>query len=332
MKKLKLFALLSLGFMALGGIVLGTAHKSYAPVVAEPDSSEPAPESSEEPAESSEPVEEPEEVYECKVVIGSAEHGKIKLDKKEGHVGDLVTINADADLFYLVQNVSVNGTDLIEDEETAGKFVFALVEGENIITAKFVIDEELLGKMSTMVEQASNKDWTNLFSLKNVITLVSCLLNGGLLIAIVKYYIKDKKLTETIKTEVNKTVAAVLPEATKNIIVEALKNLLAPYFSQIQSGVVDIQEVCVVLCRCFALAQENTPEARIAITKELASLKLSDKASIAVIEAKIQEFIKNEGDKMADILTQLSNIEKSNKQIVEEVEPETIPEDNGTQI
>lgn len=332
MKKLKLFALLSLGFMALGGIVLGTTQKTYVPVTAEPESSEPAPDSSEEP------VEEPEEVYECKVILNILAHGKVKVDKTEGHVGDIVTVTADADLFYIIDYAECNGSALIEDEETTGVYKFALVEGENKVSVHFIIDEELLGKMSTMVEQASNKDWTNLFSVKNIITFVSWLLNGSLLIAIVKYYIKDKKLENQVSTNVKKAVSDILPESTKEVVVNTIKELIAPYFSQIQAGLIDIQEIIVVLCRCFALMQENTPEARIAITKELASLKLSDKASIAMIEEKIKEFVKEQGDKMANVLAKLGDIEQNSKQIIEqaeqnpESEPVEEPKDDGTQI
>lgn len=337
MKKTKLFALLSLGFLALSGIVFGTVSQivvpTYQPLIAEPDE-DPVDEPTDDPVD--DPDEPAEEVFECKVVLETPAHGKLSVDKKEGHVGDLVTVNADADLFYLIKNVSINGTDLVEDEDIRGKFVFALVEGENKLSAKFVIDEELLGKTSTIIEQASNKDWANLFSLKNVITIVSWLLSGGLLITMVRYYIKDKKLEKKVENKIQKTVSEVVPEATKDIILKSLEQLLTPYFSKIQAGTLEIQEVCVVLCRCFALMQEDTPEARIAITKELSSLKLSDKASIAMIEEKIKEFMKEQTNKTANILAQLSNIKNENKEIVEEEKPEEIPasepEDDGTQI
>ena len=345
MKKTKLFALLSLGFLALGGIVFGTvshiATPTYQPLMAEPVD-EPVDEPTDDPVD--EPVDEPaepeEEVCECKVILNVLAHGNVKVDKTEGHVGDIVTVTADADLFYVIDYAECNGSALIEDEETTGVYKFALVEGDNRVTVRFVIDEELLGKMSTMVEQASNKDWTNLFSLKNVITIVSWLLSGGLLITMVRYYIKDKKLEKKVENKIQSTVSEIVPEATKEIILKSLEQLLTPYFSKIQAGTSEIQEVCVVLCRCFALMQEDTPEARIAITKELSSLKLSDKASITAIEEKIKEFMKEQTDKTANILAQLSNIQNENKEIVEEEKleenieeiPASEPEDDGTQI
>lgn len=325
MKKTSLFTLLGLGILSVFGITLGsTLNKNVVPVYAEPEqTSEPAADSSS----------ESEEVFECKVVLNVLAHGKVKADKTEGHVGDVVTISTNPDLFYLVDYAEVNGSNLVEDEETSGVYKFALVEGENKVTVRFVIDEELLGKMSTMVEEASNKDWQNLFSVKNVITLVAFLLDGGILIAIVRYFVKDKKLADKVEKKVQETVKNVVPEATKEIVLNTIQDLIAPYLAKIELGFGDVQEVLVVLCRCFALMQEDTPEARIAITKELSSLKLSDKASISLIEGKINEFIKEQGDRMAELVQKLDNIKSENKEIVEKSE-EIIekPSDDGTQI
>ena len=211
-----------------------------------------------------------------------------------------------------------------------------MVEGENKISIKFIIDKELLGEMSTVVEQASNKDWTNLFSVKNIITTVAFLLNSGILFAIARYYIKDKKLEKKVENKIETTVSNVLPDASKKIILEALEKLITPYFAQIQATTADLQVVMATMCRCLALAQEGTPEARIAITKELSALSLSDNALITAIQEKIEKFMKEQGDKMAQILNNLATIENNSEQIVEQAnqeenKPSEEPADNGTQ-
>lgn len=332
MKKAKLFTLLSLGFLSMFGIVLGsTFNHNVAPVYAEPDSSEPAADPSSEPEEPAEP--ETPEVFECLVVVPEKEHGKVLVDKKEGHVGDIVTITLNPDLFYISSYVKVNGVSLVEDEDIRDTYKFALVEGNNEIDVHFAIDEELLGKMSTMVEEASNKDWTNLFSVKNVITLIAFVLDGGILIAVVRYFVKDKKLADKVEKKVETTVKNVVPDVTKEIVLKNIEELIIPYFSKLDLGFNDIQEMLVVFCRCFALMQENTPESRIAITKELASLKLSDKASINMIESKINDFIKDQSNKMAALTQKLSDLKTENKEIVESsTEHHEEPVDDGTQI
>lgn len=332
MKRKGLFTLLTLGILALGGILLGTT-RSYAPVHAEepPQTSEPAP--AEDPVE--DPVEDPTEpapeVYECKVVIGEAAHGKISVDKEEGHIGDIVILTANADLFYLVEYAKVNDTALVEDEDTAGVYKFALVEGNNTISVKFAVDKELLGEMSTMFEQASNKDWTNLFSVKNLISIIAMLFNGGVLLAIARYYVKDKKLEKKVENKIQEVVSKVVPEATKNIVLDALKELIAPYFAQIQATGADLQVVIATLCRCFALAQEGTPESKIAITKELAALNLSDNALITAIQEKIEKFMKEQSDKMANVLNDLAKIEHNSNQIVDNSNDENVKDETPTE-
>lgn len=351
MKKVRLFSLLGLGILCTFGLLLGSAKNLGTPLYAEPDtsSSEPissSPSSSEESSlESSsmpepgseEPELEPEEEFECKVILETAKHGKLEADKLEGHIGDIVTINASPDMFYLVKSLAVNGTALVEDEETSGKFTFALVEGDNTVTVTFAIDQELFGEMSAMVDQAMNGDWTSLFSLRNLILIVTFILNGGILLTIIRYYIKDKRLEKKLENRVEKTVEAVLPQATRDIIINALKELIAPYFAKIESDEAETQETMVVLCRCFALMQEDTPEAKIAITKELASLKSSDKTSISLVEEKINKFIKDQTEKTSQIFKKLNEMKAQNEQIVEESEKSTEEEttedfDNGTQI
>ena len=342
MKKTKLFALLGLGFLSMFGLVLGSAcNRSMMPVYAEPEdeTSEPVDNPVDDPAQ--DPVDEPEEVYECLVFWAEKDHGKIIVDKDKGHIGDIVTITVNPDIFYITDYVKVNGISLVEDENLRDTYKFALVEGNNEIDAHFIIDEELLGKMSVMVEEATNKDWTNLFSVKNVITLVALIFDGGILLAVVRYFVKDKKLADKVEKKVETTVKEVLPDTTKEIVLNTIQELITPYFAKLEVGFNDIQEMLVVFCRCFALAQEDTPEARIAITKELASLKLSDKASIALIENKINEFIKDQGDRMAEVLKNLGDIKNKNQEIVDSSEKESEPEqpeeeekplDDGTQI
>ena len=306
MKKRNLFTLLSLGLLALGGFSLslvksGPIHSL--PVMAE------------------------EETFECSVVIAECKDGSVSADKLEGHVGDIVTLEVKHDVFYLIKSVSVNGTELVEDEDISGKYSFALVEGENKVEAKFVIDEELLGEMSIIMEQAKNKDWTNLFSVENIVRVVSLLLSGGVLLAIVRYYVKDKKLENKLEKSVKDTVAKAVPEATKEIVVATIKDIVTPIFTELKLDSEDTKNALTVFSRCFALAQENTPEAKIAITKELSSLKLSDQASIAVVQKQLEDFMAKQNANFISILEKMQKMEETNKEIIEKSDVASEPEE-----
>lgn len=267
-----------------------------------------------------EQVEETEEVFECKVIVSEAKHGEITVDKEEGHVGDIVTIEVKSDMFYKIDAVTMNGTNLVESEETTGLFAFTLVEGENKIEAKIVIDQELLGEMSVIMDQALNKDWTHLFSAENVIRIVSFLLNGGILIAIARYFIKDKRLEKKVENKVEETISKVIPEATKQTVLATIEEFITPIFSELKLDNEEMRNAFTVFSRCFALAQENTPESRIAITQELSSLKFSDQETISRVRDEIQKFIAEQIAHNAEILKKMEEIEQSNKQIIEQME------------
>lgn len=346
-KKIGLFFGLLLGLTLVGGVCAG---RTYTPAYAEGEeqTSEPAPESSEPTSEEpTETPEEPEEVFECKVVLGTYDHGSIKADILEGHAGDIVTLDAKHDLFYLVEYVQVNGANLVEDEDISGRYKFALTEGENVIAAKFVVDQELLGEVAIIYEQASNKDWTNLFSVENVVRIVSWLLSGGLLIAMVRYFIKDKRIANNVERSVKETVNLVLPEMTKKVVADNIREVIEPIFNKTAAYQQDIIRVLGVFVKCFALAQEDTPEARRAILSELANLNIGDTKVIEDARAFLDKYF---ADKMALLQGMLDGLDKivaKNQEVVDKAEkteelpaPEedsgeeepAEPADDGTQI
>lgn len=346
-KKIGLFFGLLLGLVMVSGIGANRSNVVYAEGESEPGVSEPAPESSEEPITSSEePVEpvEPAEVYECSVVLGTYEHGKIFVDILEGHAGDMVTLTAKHDLFYLVSYVSVNGVNLVEDEEISGLYKFALVEGENVITAKFVVDAELLGEMSIIYEQAMNKDWTNLFTVENVARIIMFLLDGGLLFAMVRYFIKDKRIANNVERSVKETCNAVLPDMTKKVVVENTQKVLEPVFTEITAYQQEIMRVVGVLIKCIALMQENTPDARRAILTELSNLNIGDMKIIDDARAFIDKYFADKMGELQQMINGLDNVIAKNKEVVDKVgeiaavespkeeKIEVKPTEDGTQI
>lgn len=341
MKKIKLFSLFGLGILFTFGLLLGGV-KNTAPVMLRAEgeeTSEPAPVDDPVDDEPVEPVDNPvdeSETFECSVVLNTPTHGSLKADKLEGHVGDVVTLNADADIFYVIKYVTVNGTALVEDEDIRGKFTFSLIEGENKIVAKFVIDEELLGELSGIVDQAMNKDWTNLFTLENLLRLISWIFSGSVIFVLTRHYIKDKKLGDRVEKGASETIKKILPDDVKAIVMKAIEDFFKPLFVQFQTSNEETQEAIVVLTRCFALAQDGTPESKIAITKELASMKLSDKASISIIEEKLNNFIEQQKAQQADVMNKIANMQAKNEQIINESKAEEKAEDpvddNGIQI
>lgn len=328
MKNILKFLFVSFGFIALSGCASSKAIETKAieepsPIVYRMENVKRANEGDEEPAKP------------CQVIISKAEHGSITTDITEGEIGEIVTVIAKHDLLYKIENVSVNGAALIESETTSGLYTFALVEGENTITAKFVIDEELCGDLTNIIQQASNKDWTNLFTIENVITLVKWLLDGGVLIAMVRYFIKDKRLADKVENKVKESCEKIIPEATKNAVVENTKYVIEPMFDQVVQDGALARQLMGIMVKCMVLMQQNTPEAKIAILDEFEKLKgIVDLDSIANIKKYIEEAVAQHDKAYEETLARINSIGERHQESIEEPkeEPKSDPKDNGTQI
>lgn len=297
--------------------------------------SEETPQSDEQQPEESQPEagassEQPSEKA-CKVVIEKPSHGTIEVDLAEGDVGEIATITAKHDILYKIGFVAVNGVNLIEDEETAGKFSFALIEGDNVVTSSFIVDEELCGTLSTIVAEAGEKDWTNLFTMENVITIIKWVLDGGILIAVVRYFIKDKRLAEKVEKSVKDTTEKIVPEATKQAVLEDTKALIEPMFEQVvQDGALARQLMCIVV-KSMVLMQQNTPEAKIAILDEFEKLKgIVDADSIESVKKYIEESVERHAKAWDETMARLQKISDDHAPSADA--GEEAPKDNGTQI
>lgn len=303
---------LCLGFVTVFvlGVSIFSAPRQVAVFAEEPETSETT--SSEETSEDVTPA------LTGYVTIAETKNGKLTVDKKEGNVGDVITIQAKHDLFYLVESVSVNGIALVESEETSGLFTFVLAEGENLLTASFAIDQELLGSLTVIYEQAKNKDWAALFSVENILTIVMWVLEGGILIALVRYYVKDKRLEKKLENKVETTINEIIPETTKNTVVDTVKTVVTPIFTELGSEMATITKAMSTFAECLALSQENTPESRLAIIQNLKNLNLGDATTIEGTKKYIEDLVSRSEKAYKETLEAIEKISEKNKNILKE--------------
>lgn len=300
MKKLGLF----LAVLGLGGCIgLGTLKSS--PVVARAEGDEPA-------------VVEP--VAEATVVLPKLEHGTITSSITEGNVGDICELDVRAEILYIVSGVTVNGTALVEDENIKGIYKFALVAGENKVVVNIVVNAEILGDLSTIYEQLRNKDWTRLFSVENVLILVKWVLDCGILIAIIRYYVRDKRLAGKLEEAVKKEIDKIIPESTKQTVIATIKEVLEPLFAQLKADNMEIMNGLTIFSKVLALAQEGTPESRVAILDLLSQLKLSDAKTLEEVKRYIDLVLKEHDTKYNEMMEKLNQINEENKNLIAEEE------------
>lgn len=253
------------------------------------------------------------EEYDCYVTIVASKGGEILTDITEGNVGDVCTLYVGENLFYDLSSIEVNGVALIANEDKT--YTFALVEGENVITSTFVINNEEVSSVLQTLEKAKNGDWSQIFNVDNVLTVVSwiitTLLSSGFFITLIR--------TRKIKAKTINEVHDAIKEVSESTVAEAIKNFLettmGDSLTTITAKLDSTNEVCKVLARCFMLSQENTPESRLAIIKELTDLKtneeeLSNKIKL-IISNQIEESNKIQEAKIA----KLNELKKANDKI-----------------
>ena len=238
-----------------------------------------------------EEVEEPEIIYPCNVVldISNKNYGDVLSDIEGGEIGDIVTLKVSPNILCKITNVTANGTQLLKNED--GNYTFALAEGDNVVRVEFAVDNEQLTYLADQIGNIKNGNWEDILTIENLFLciywIMSLLMSSGFFVTL----IKNKK----IKTKTTEEVANVIKEANELSIIETvnkiLEKVLGDTFIKYLEKTDRIDETMRVLTRCFVLSQENTPEARLAIIKELTNLETNQKELTDKVKAMILEEI-----------------------------------------
>lgn len=282
-----------------------------------------APEATE-PIVTEAPSTEPEVVYPAKVVLSGTTYGDLLTDIEAGNVGDIVTIYAKPYTLCKLVSISVNGTQLVADED--GNYHFALVEGDNLVDAKFEIDQEQIKFVAGLIESAKKGDWSEIFTVKNLFTIISFVVAGASAAGFCITFLKSKKIkSETVK-DVAQTINNAVNSNEAKIVKEFLTSTFGPAMEKINDQLAHTENVCKVLARCMILAQEGTPEARLAIIQELTSIQKTESDLAVQVKAMIEEALSKEKAVEEKKKEEIAALEEANNSIVVETSEETVEE------
>lgn len=244
-------------------------------------------------------------VYPCQVVIKESLNGSVIADIEEGNIGDVVTLKIQPMVFCKLVKVTVNGVDLLPNE--LGKYTFMLVEGENVISAEFVLDQENMKVVVDMINNAKLGNWEDIFSLNNLMNLISwgisLLMGSGFLLTLLKCKKIEAKTTEQ--------VSAASQESAKGAINEYFETVIVPILEKQASKLESSNNAIYTMARCMTLAQENTEASRLAIVDELTKLVITDTNLATQVKTIIAEQV-----------SQLKQVEEEKKISIEELEKE----------
>lgn len=246
------------------------------------------PEEEVETEEIEEPVEVPETeiVYPCNVSLSYIENGTITFSKTEGEIGEIVEVYNTPDLLYDLIEIKVNGVVLTPDEY--GVYSFVLVEGENIVSAKFEVSDEKLEQVADLLSKAKEGKWEEIFTVSNLMQLISWLITLGCSSGFFVTLYKSRKYKQITPQEIAKKVDEKLDEVLDNKLTTFLKDTFGPFNENMLEKFASMENSTKTMVRCFILMQENTPESRIAILKELDSL---NKDETGVLALQVKELI-----------------------------------------
>lgn len=220
--------------------------------------------------------------YACKVVLQPCQYGDMLADREGGNVGDVVTLIAKPYSLFGVESVTVNGVALTQNED--GNYNFTLVEGENVVVATFKVNQEEISYILGLIEKAKDGNWEDILSLKNLFTIISWVISlftaGGLCVTL----LKKQKIKAKTAEEISAAVEEVTKGETSKAVNAFMEKILGPSFDMFGEKLKEINEMCASMARCMVLAQENTPEARLAIIQELS--KTNEKAQDLAEEVK----------------------------------------------
>lgn len=228
-----------------------------------------------------------ETTYPCQVVEMVTTGGNVLTDITEGNVGDKVTAYIKPDFLFSTSLVKIN--DVEQTITKDGVYEFELVEGKNVITVEFKVNNEKLTEIAELLSTVKEKGFASLFTVDNLLILVywvlTALFSSGFFITL----IKSKKLKTKTVEEVQSAISAQIGVENAKLLNDFLNNVLDKALATITTKMDNVDDCMKVLTRCFILSQENTPESRLAIINELTKLTTSEEALTNKIKAIVKQ-------------------------------------------
>ena len=220
------------------------------------------------------------EAEKATITIANIEHGKISVHgEKESYVaGETILLDVQSESLYKLEYVMFNGEELHANEH--GELKATLRGGENLIDAKFIVDEAVLGEFSGMYETAKAGDWANLFTPQNLLILVSFLFNSGFVFGLIGVFVKYKNVQSVDRKEIIKEIDKVVPSQAKDIVTVILKEHILPIVAELGAKLDDVTKMCQKFIQAFLYSLEDTMESKEKIIELLSGLNLSDQNTI----------------------------------------------------
>lgn len=224
--------------------------------------------------------EEPVIEFPCSVSLSEVKNGTITFSKTEGEIGEIIEVYNTPALLYDLIEITANGVVLTPDEY--GVYSFVLVEGENIVTAKFEVSDEKLQQVADLLNKAKEGNWEEIFTVSNLMQLISWLITLGCSSGFFVTLYKSKKFKELTPQEIARKVDEKINSVLDERLATFLKDVFGPFTENMLQKFSGMENSTKTMVRCFILMQENTPESRLAILNELNNLNNNETGQLTL--------------------------------------------------
>ena len=206
-----------------------------------------------------------------------------------------VTTKLDSKILYIyeyrVTSVYWNGEKVSQSEDKTYALQKPSERGEYDLSIDFT-KTPIINPM-----ELTQIDWTSFITLPNIMTILSwVILVAGVFVLYFlnrKYKARNATTLDEVKTQLSKEIEEQFGEQVGKQISDLLNNVVSKSYSELVNKVSVVDDNMTTLIRCLLIMQENTPEARLAVTEYLAKLNsANDDAS-----AQVKLLIQNEMDK-----------------------------------
>lgn len=247
------------------------------------------------------------------VIIEKNKGGEILVDITEGEVGTLITAMVSPYLFYNVESVTLNGVNLVAKED--GTYQFELVEGANVLNVSFYIDDEEMENLASALAQVKDEGWKSFLTVENLIKVayfvVMALFSSGFFLVL----LKNKKIKTKTASEISEAVDEAINSNNSKVTNEFFSSVLKPLLENVTGELGNQKNILLTVVRCMLLSQENTPEARLAIIKELTELNTKEEELAQEVRDLINAEIKKIEEQKAERDAAIQELKETNEKV-----------------
>ena len=182
--------------------------------------------------------------------------------------------------------VRFNGEDIQQNADKTFTLHRPVEEGE------YAIDIYFTKTMVVSPMELTNLDWSSLLTVPNLMTILSwaVIVVGFFVVFFInrKYKKEGATTLQSVKSALMKYVDDTFGAEVSSVVSDVFDKVIKESFNAIYSKLDKVDNNNATLIRCLLLMQENTPEARLAITECLSKLDVAEDNKGAEVRALIQ--------------------------------------------